>query len=172
MSLPALLEAARDAIRNKFSLNEYGCEVTPDGRPIPAAGRVFFAVHPSNWDNSANASLDERYSFQVTVTVRTGVPPLDRVGTNVILDKNGVLRLAAECRAFVSMNYDVMNAANNIIGAGASGFHEPQQFTGATWLGSKGPDWFFADGEDEFSGVAVELNFGRARLVQNIESQE
>jgi len=171
LSLRCYLQAVRDAIRQEYDLDGNGCEVQPDGRPVPIAGQEFWAVHPGGAGNAGRSYLDERVDLLVTLTVRTGVPPQDRIGVNVMLDENGALAKAEKLRAFLHSNYDVMAAANDLIGAAAAGFAEPLMFKRLTYLGPKGPDWFFADGtDDSTTGVAFELAFGDARRVQGIET--
>jgi len=173
MSIESLMQATRDTIRAAFKLDELGCEVMPDGRPTPMAGQVFFAVHPGGSNNSSDLSVDELFDFSVTLTMRTGVPPYDRIGTNVMLDRNGVLAMARRMAILVGMNYDLMNAANAIItgvASDANGFIRPPVFRSMQYLGAKGGDWFFADPDEDVSGLAVQVEFRDARRVQYLEA--
>lgn len=170
----AYLLATRNAIRTEFGLDEFHCDVTPDGKAAPISGQWYYAVHPGEMTNSAKNCLDERVGLRVTITIRTGVAPVDRVGQNAVTPSTGILARAKRLRALLHMNYAVMEAANALIsgeGVTVSGFSEPMRFLSATYLGPKGPSWFFADGQDEYTGLAVELRFGDARRVQYIESQ-
>ncbi len=172
MSLEALLQATRDAIRSRYNLGEMECEVTPDGRPIPACGQQFYAVHPSSSENtspSADVHVNEVYTFSVTASFRIGVSPQDRLGVHFMLDTAGPLAMARQMAlTVVNMNYDLLAAANVIIGADSNGFYKPPVYLGLTWLGAKGPDWFWAEDETE-CGLAVEARFGRAQRAQYIE---
>jgi hypothetical protein len=174
MSLPALMEATCKAIRAKFDLTELGCDVTPDAQPHPSCGEWFYAVHPgsvSNVSPRADVHVQEEYSFSVTVTRRTGVPPHDRLGPNAMLEKDGILGTARKMALeVVNMNYDLMGEANDLIGA-ENGFTKPPVYLGMNWLGPRGPSWFFAEGDDGdvASGLAVEVNFGRAVRTQYLE---
>jgi hypothetical protein len=175
MSLRALLAATRDTLRAALELDETGCEVCPDGRPHPAAGEWFVAVHPGGLTNQSTLALDERADLLVTVTRRVSDAPHDRIGENAVLDADGVLAKAEAARASVHMNYALMDAANAAIdgfGTTANGYVEPLAFQSLRYLGEKGPEWFFAEGGEEAAcGLAVELAFGRARRVQYIGGQ-
>ncbi len=173
MSLEALLQATRDAIRGKYNLSDMECEVCPDGRPVPGCGQQFFAVHPGSVENQSgpeDVHVDELFSFNVTATFRIGFSPQDRIGVSLMLEKAGPLAIARNMAlAVVNMSYSLMDAANVIVGDSANGFIKPPVYLGMTWQGPKGPDWFFAEDETE-CGVAVEVRFGRARRVQYIEA--
>jgi len=176
MSLRAYMKAVKNQIQTTYSVDQTGCDVTPDGRPVPVAGQVFYAVHPGTITNSRQNALDEQYGFSVTLTMRTGYAPWDRVGSNVIADDSGLLAKAEALRVLLNMNYTVMAAANALIpntpaagGSTVTGFVEPLVIQSVAYLGVKGPDWFFAEGvDDSATGVAVELRFGRARRVQDV----
>lgn len=173
----AYLQAVRDAIRTKYDLDVMHCEVTADGKAHPDAGEWYYAVWPGDLANSAQNCLDEQVSVNVTVTMRTGFTPPDRVGVSAIVPAGGLIRRVKELRAFLHMNYDVLDAANVYLNAAAgaetAGFKVPLMFQNARYLGPKGPDWFWADptGEDAITGLAVQITLGRARRVQYIESE-
>lgn len=176
----AYLEAVRDAIQAAFGIDGDRCEVTPDGKAHPNAGEWYYAVHPGSLTNAAQNYRDDRVGLYITVTMRTGFAPQDRVGQNVILGKNGLIRRCKAVAALVHMQYDPMYQANELLTAaavadgqpGASPFAEPLVLESMTYLGVKGPDWFFAEGQnDAITGLAVQMSFGRARRVQYDESQ-
>lgn len=173
----AYLQAVRDAIRAQFNIDQYHCEVTPDGKAHPDAGEWYYAVHPGSLSNQAVNYRKDIVGLYVTVTMRTDSIPQDRLGQEAVLDRNGIIRRAKALAAFVNMNYDIMNAANELLTAaadeaGASPFYLPLQFVEAAYLGPKGPDWFFAEGsEATVTGLAVQLSFGRAERIQYLETQ-
>ena len=164
MSMDLLLDAARDHVRSSLSLAPAECDRCPDGQPNPGSGERFVAISPGDIENSQINCLDERYSFDITVTVRTDAPPRDRKADGK------VWVLAEQVRAKVHMSYDLtarVTQANADVK-----FVEPPVFLGATYLGPQGPSWFWAEGQqDDASGIAVRLRFGRARRVQYIDDQ-
>ncbi len=174
----AYMAAFRNAERVALTLDEFHCEVTPDGRPTPISGQWYLAVHPGDSSNAAQNCLNELIGFKATLTMRTGFAPVDRHGREVLLAADGLLERASALAYRNHMNYAVMNAANLLIPGTAeyvaanggtrtvAGFVEPLAFLSMQYLGVKAADWFFAEGQDKYSGLAVELRFGRARRVQ------
>lgn len=165
-----LLQAVRDVLRTAFSLTEADCQVTADGRPDPACGQVFLAVHPGTSDNAARNYLDERVSFFVTITYRTGYTPQDRIGEAVLIDPQaGLLRFASRVKAALHMQYDVLAAANALIDGfddTTNGFVEPPGYRSAVYLGPQGANWFWGEGvADDTTGLAVQLTFDGARRI-------
>lgn len=162
-----------------LGLDDSNCRAMPDGRPTANCGQLFIAVHPGNWSNSSNLNLDERFNLSVTVTVRAGFAPHDRVGTEVTYGEDGVLAWADKIEKAVHRKYHPTDQANQLLAqwagdATAYGFSEPLLFLDASYLGVKGPDWFTsddADGDDVPSGVAVELRFGKARRLQPADTE-
>lgn len=168
MSMDALLNAVRDRLRTAMVLTNLECDVCPDGRPNPDAGQRFLSVHPgdiaSNPSPSRKHALDEYYSFKVTVTVRSGQKPYDRKRDG------GVWTLAMQARAVIHMKSEVVALA----AAADPSFRitEFPVFRGATYLGPKGPDWFWAEGsETDPTGIAVQLNFGETRRLQYVDDE-
>jgi hypothetical protein len=159
----ALMDAVRDTIRSAVSLTPGECDVCPDGQPNPAAGQRFVAVHPAAVTNRQVHCLDEYYSFKVTVTKRTAMNPRDRKRDG------GVWELAAQVRNAVHMSYAITAAAT--AAESNASFVEPPVYEMTTYLGPKGPDWFWAEptgGERDPTGIAVELSFGKCRRVTYI----
>lgn len=165
MSMDALLDAVRDTLKTGMSLSALECDVCPDGKPNPDAGQRFLSVWPGDIQNAQKHCLDEYYSFKVTVTTRTAQNPRDRKR------EGGAWALAMQARALIHMKSEVVAAAavldpNFVI-------TEFPVFQTGTYLGPKGPDWFWAEGnEQDPTGIAVELSFGRVRRLQYVESQE
>lgn len=161
--MDALLDAVRDRLRSVLALAPGECDVTPDGQPNPNAGQRFIAVWGGSVTNQQINCLDENYSFKVTVTKRTAQNPRDRKRDG------GAWKLALQIRGLLHLNYDVTNAIvaayPNIV------FTKPARFVSATYLGPKGPDWFWADptgSERDPTGIAIELAFDGARKITYI----
>ena len=186
MSLRAMLQATRDAIRESLHLDKTGCQVTADGRPDPMCGQEFWAVHPGGTSNRAINHLDESIDILVTLTQRIGVYPQDRIGEEAVLHAvDGLMARAEAVRALVHMTYDLLHGANRLIPGTTeycethggtprvNGFVTPPMFQSMTYLGPKGREWFWAEGvADDTTGLAVQLSFTAARRLQYYESDE
>lgn len=162
-AMDALLDAVRDHLRSVLSLSEHECDVTPDGQPNPSCGERFVAVHSGDVENTQAHCLDERYSFRVTVTKRLSANPRDRQR------EGGVWKLALAVRAKLHMSYAVTALA--LAKNAQVSFTVPPVFTRGSYLGVKGADWFWAEGQD-VAGVAVELLFTRAERLTYIDEAE
>jgi hypothetical protein len=178
----ALLYAVRDAILGGgFGYDESSCEVMADGQPPARCGKLFVAVHQADSrpgpDN--DNSLQEYFGFTVTVTIRAVAPP-DRIGNSEIAvrqaDRKGLNRRLEELRAFLHMNWGVLQDANNNLAAWATettgtvyGFCEPARYRGCSKPRLVGADWFSAapGGKQQF-GVAADLTFADCRRMQAI----
>lgn len=191
--MSALQMAMKTAIQSFLGLTpgvdvaDDTCDITPGGMPKANSGQIFYGIvgDEGGFNNDADASLDERYDLDVIITLRSDYCPPDRAGVELFVSNGtnnvdatttiGLWPRAQALRAKFHMNYTVMNDANTNaaygIGAGANGFDEPLKFRGARGLGSKGPDWFMAQGDRDWSGVAVRVSFGGARRVQKIEAE-
>lgn len=152
-------------------------DVTDDGRPKPHSGQKFYGIVGTNFSNSARESLDEEYSVEIVVTLRAGYVPAHQID-DLITGSTGLWALVEVIRAHVHMNYVIMWDANENAtygcnpAAAENGFVQPLRFSGAEYLGAKGPDWFGAEGHDDaITGVAAKLRFDFARRVQVIEEQ-
>lgn len=152
-----------------------------DGEPPPRCGKRFFSVHRGGRTNSARHSLDEEYTFYVTITLRVN-EPFDKIGVSLLSQfqtaKNGLDVLADQVRSVIHMSYPIMNAANATILADVStqtvppatvyGFSEPPVFMGDDDPRRVGASWFNASVEDANPpiGIAQTLRFGHARRLQ------
>ncbi|WP_020474923.1 hypothetical protein [Zavarzinella formosa] len=151
-----------------LSLSADVCDEQPDGQPPPNAGQVYYAVHEGAWTNTADESLDEYCGVCVTITLRAGYAPRDRIALALLRDLRA--RRAA-VRAAIHDNYDLMNLANTKLGPAVNGFVEPLRFRDAGRPQTKGPDWFYAEAAGHpVAGVTVTLVFEKARRVQTLES--
>lgn len=184
MSQLALLTAVRNVLRQAapygLGLPIAQCEVMFDGQPPPVCGELFVAVHPGDWNAVDVEGLEEEFGVDITVTVRVGKVPRDGMGLNALIGPAGASldgRLE-QIRALLhldSVQDQVLNQANQIIGNSANGFVEPLRFRGCSRPEPKGPDWFGAEANGHGPlppvGLAQTLHFGGARRVQHIESE-
>jgi hypothetical protein len=153
------------------------CDITEDGAPKPNSGQAFYGIVGNEFGNQSTTSLDEEYRIKVVITLRAGYSPDDKVGTEILTKATTGLWARVEAlRAHLHMNETLRADANtnatygcNPIGT-ENGFVQPLRFSGARYIGAKGPDWFSAEGQDDaVTGVAAELSFDFARRVQVIE---
>lgn len=175
MSMPALLDATAAHIRAECGYDSKMCDVQPDGRPEPASGQVFVAVHDGEWTHGpVEEALDEYFGVRVTVSLRIAYVPQDRQGQESVRKaRTGIYARAEAIRAAVHMSYGLMDAANAIIGAAANGFVEPLRFVSSSGVRLESSSWWDAHEDDEpgdrSAGLVLELAFGRARRVQRFD---
>jgi hypothetical protein len=175
--------AVRDWLRRPTTeggcgLSDTECDLSFDGSPPPVCGERFVAVHAGSWVGSGNRNcLEEVYGVQVTVTVRMGRAPRDRIGNLLVGPEGEALDRTLEA-VRASLHADprsewVRQRANEIIGVADNGFVETLAFLGGGQPQAKGPEWFGAVvGEDQGPmpvGIAQTLTFGRAKRVQVVE---
>jgi hypothetical protein len=179
VSQRALLIAVRDRIRDRLNYGPTECDVRPDGRPIAAASETYVAVHEGEWRGVDCEGLDELFGIDVTVSVRSGVTPDDRLGESLMVGPAG-MSLDEKLRGIVALlhrdppDYPVLNAANVLIGAGGNGLVVPLRFSHADRTKIADPKWFWgppAEEDDCPAGLYRTLHFVEAERVQTIESQ-
>lgn len=167
-----LLLATRDHLRVGLGLPDdpLTCEVTADGRPLPMAGEVFYAVHPGGSANSNVQNLMETYTVYVTVTRRIGQVPYDRVGTDVLAAaSDGLLALAEAARAVLHEDFALTYAATALLPAGWHGYDEALVYRDTSAPTPRTGQWFQAKAATE-SGLSVTVRVEGALRVQRIES--
>ena len=184
--IDALLFAVRDGIRGAgFGYNSAAeCEIMDSGMPPQRCGSIFVAVHEGSSRSTATRNLDERFGFNVTLTMRVSVP-LDRVGDQLMASKlartsgKGQPSFNArieQLRAYLHMNWTVCvgtiaGQANGNLAAwtpsgSVYGFVEPAQFTGREMPQLVGGEWFGAAPDAKDVGLKCELRFDGARRMQ------
>lgn len=183
--IDALLFSVRDAIiAGGFGYSASTCEVMDSGEPPPRCGKEFVAVHQAATRTSSETDnkLEEYFGFSVTRTQRI-VAPLDQVGWKELAIKlakqTGFNRRCEQLRAFLHMNWGILQDANNNLKAWAPdnqgtvyGFCEPARYRGMEKPKIVASSWFRAEhpqgkGDDHF-GIVSELTFGDARRFQPI----
>jgi hypothetical protein len=198
MSMVALLGATKQTIQTMLGLTagaqvgDQTVDITDEGQPKPMSGDVFYGIIGNGFSNSSDQYLkEEDYGVDIIITMRTDVIPSDQIGNAVLTalktttNTGGLWARVEELRAYLNMNYDLLDLAGGTlvskvwtggqtysIPSNRNGFWHPLQFTRATYLGVKGPDWFWAEGRDPApTGVAARVSFGYAARTQTIESQ-
>lgn len=160
-------------LKTQLALDATNCGEMIDGRPPPFAGQFFYSVDESQWENASDLSLDERLGVAITITLRADATPADRMTTPL----QELRRRARQVRVAVHMNYDLLNLVNAAINTEAgqteNGLVEPLKFMDGGRPMIRGPDWFWAEGEDQaITGISRTLIFRDALRVQTIESME
>lgn len=171
MSRRALKLAVRNEIRTTLSYAVKDCDTGMDGRPPPSCGQVFVSVHSGRRTSSSRECLEEEYSISVTVTMRVG-PGWDRF-TQEMIDKatTGLEQRADNIRVCVHrdcMDNRIRVAANALITGDSNEFAEPLMFEDDEPPREVGPDWFHAEGVGT-AGLVMQLNFGKAKRIQNLD---
>lgn len=187
MSMAVLLQAVRDRVKAILSWDDSQVNVALDGQPPPFSGQQFAVVHPGALVNSAMNYLDEKYDVSITVTLRSDYSPPDRLGAEILVKATTGLYATVEAlRAGLHMDYTgTLGLCGGSYGAGVwaggqsyslpatvNGFVEPLMFQRAGKPEPKGPDWFWAageDGDEATTGVAVQIDLVGARRIQKIE---
>lgn len=173
MSLRALMLAAKSTLQTLNTWADTDCDVGVGPEPAPVCGELFIRIHPGAWDcltSEAGGDLDESFGLQITVSRRLPYSPQDREGVEVLLkETDGLVEKAALIRKQVHMSYDLVNAANTILGVSVNGFVEPLRFRSASIPAVRSADWFSAE-DDNHSGLSTTLMFTGARRVQTLES--
>lgn len=182
MALDVLLLAVRDRLREKLNgqVESANIEVTFDGRPFGMATETFVAIHEGEWQPdgtiaNSDECLPERFGVQVTVTMRCGFAPFDRIGTEVLADASrGLLMICRLVLVALHMRYEVLHAANDRLAENVNGFFHPLVFADGGMTTPRGPQWFQAKTrsmkQDPPAGLSRTLSFRDAQRVQTIES--
>lgn len=153
MSMAALLNATKAYIQTTIlsltpgvdSADIY-CDVTEEGQPKPNSGQLFYGLVGRSITNDSDASLDEYYAFDVTITLRTGYVPDDRIGNQLIIaalaggtsdPPGGIWALTELLRAGwrqasntggLHMNYQILSLAGGTPWTSAGGY-VPQSYS-------------------------------------------
>lgn len=198
MSMDALLQGFRNALRARLGDSRgQVVQVSDDGRPPPTCGQVFYGIVGGEVQNNSDQDdqLDESYSLSVLITLRASYTPEDRFATELLVrdripttpgppqpsatnatnrNKGGIWRRAEDLRVWGHGNWtDIMTAANEAAGGDAvQGFCEAMKFRKITFLGTKDYAWFGCEPDDESpaAGVAIRVDFDKARRIQEIST--
>ena len=173
----AIIAQLRDTVLNGgLALTTKDSGYTPVGGMPPAmCGERYVGVRiGARATSRVHAGLAEEYTAIVTVTMRTGRAPHDRLGAGLMELANGFDDLVDDVRACLNadmLDARVINRANAII-AGAGG----PFVTGMEFLGDDDPfvvagDWFHAESAQP-CGVVQHLRFGRVSRLQSYVSSQ
>lgn len=183
--IDALLHAVKDNLRREVpGWTPANCEVMADGQPPPYSGDWFAAIHQAGSRSTMMNALDERFDFSVTLTVKVGGVPLDRVGNKLLAVplardlalKTGWNARAEQIRAFLHMAWGVLQEANTLLSTWEPGnipvygFCEPAHFAGMDMPYLVGGEWFAAQPEAQDVGLVGEIKFADCRRLQAIAS--
>jgi hypothetical protein len=171
--MTAAINAVVAHLRSTLSLNDTDCDAQPEGQPPPNSGKIYYAVHQGDWkihEEGSDNSLDEIYGVKVTITLRAGGVPTDRLDAEIYTQA----RLqAAKVRSAIHVDYTLFNAINALLDAGEQPFNEPLRFRVIEGPTKKKPDWFYSDQKESkaVSGVAITVVFSGLRRTQDISTQ-
>lgn len=189
--LDALLYAVKDGLLNpdnRLPYSDSTCRIMVDGKPPPYLGEWWLSIHEGGVQSICTETLDEYYSFNLTLTKRVSVP------IDVFAEKVQALKMARQLaqqadanhlgfnarrdqlRAFFHGNASVIAKANQYLvqwatGEEVYGFCEPPRFQGyssslmrgAEWLSAKPPE---SEEEQVEAALVCQLNFGKCRRFQ------
>lgn len=171
MSQSSLLYAVKTFILQKFtynnqSINEEICDVMPDGRPHPSAGELFISVHPGGSRGSNDEVLWAIHSVNLSITLKTGRSPVDRVGTHDMIKKRlGILEVGQKLIETIHMNYHILQIANSYIDNPANKWVEPLRFNNSPPPRMMSADWVHStEGTD--IAIMQYISFSNAVRVQ------
>lgn len=182
MSQSALCLAVRDTLRDVLRLGTEPnyCDLALGGMPHPAAGQVFYAVHPGGWETiNGDYDLGETMGAKITVSKKLGDTPKDRTLTAAwSTPVSGLDALARAAILAIHRNQAVRAAANAILGATDALDGTPNGFETELWFQGADPEpvprdyeWFGAappSGSVAVMGISITLRFGLADRVQTI----
>lgn len=180
--MSAILTTYRDAIRTHLGLSGQTAErtvaITDDGKPHPACGQQFYGLVGGQFsNNSGQGYVDGYLGISIYLTLRAPVIPTDKAGDELIIkaqtanapNTGGIWPRAWWLHEYLKTNrITLMNSANVLLDGDTNtrGFCEPFLLQSFAFLGVKGPDWFWAEGQDDApSGMALQINLDRCRYV-------
>jgi hypothetical protein len=153
-----------------LSLGAEACDEQPDGQPPPWDGETYYAVCEGEWTNDADEYLGEYMGLEITITLRAGYAPVDRLNVEL---KRRLRTLAAQLRAKLHSSENHMVKVNARLAGTEQQFVEPIRFRGFGKITPRGPDWFWAEADAETqdapSGLSITGTFARARRVQGLD---
>jgi hypothetical protein len=176
--IDALLLAARDRLRTDLGYDARTCEVMPDGKPQAKAGNYFVAICQGPSSCRSMNSLDEYFSFALTLSMRVTVPQ-DRIGDQLLARKLaaeiGFNARANALAVALHMDWLLLQAANTLLvemnpqAVEVYGFCEPAHFAGMDVPSLIGGEWFGGKAGDRPEALVAEIRFEDARRMQALQ---
>lgn len=172
-------------INANIGYNKINCQIMPDERP-PAGflGEHFISVWQGPITGLSDNCLNESYSWNVTLTARTGMVPRDRIGDRALACRiantpgpNGAPSFNArmdQLRSMSHMAWGMLQDANNILMelSGSSnlvyGFYEPARVRSIGDLSVVGDDWFDAEPDNSSMAIKETISLQEAKRFQPI----
>lgn len=179
MAMFALLQATRDRLRSRLSLDRSTCRVMKNARPSAISGDLFYAVFGLSWspgDPDINRGLDEYFGVGVCISARLNYIADDDQAEEAYV-KIGASMEEALRRVIIEVhqNYDLLGDANQLLGTSPNKIIEPLRWQGGDATPVEvGADWFHAgygnmidpDQGEDLAGLTITANFGQARRIQ------
>lgn len=180
MSFAALLVRVRNILRDNLSdlLPPEHILIMPDGRPAPACGDRFIAIHATSWrprpgDDDMNRGLSELFDFDCTITYRTPFIPQESIGDEIFL--KSLEGMEALCRLIIICIHQNID----LLGLDEDGeLLEYPRWAGTSLPTPVGPDWFYSSPDQgegfEYiqSGLTMTVSFRDAHRMQTYEDME
>jgi len=145
------------------------------GQPPPAAGLVYYGIEAksASYNSSQADHIDMSFAASVTITLKAGIAPSDRMARQLMLKgSTGIYDRADALAMYLHGSYALTTKANVLLGGvgdTSQGFCEPLCFRGRTEVDVKGPDWFWCENAQMPSaGLAITVSWGGARYVKGL----
>ena len=180
MSLTALLPAVADAIRSAAGLDQRECNIQPDDQPPPGmTGTRYVAICGGYWNPGipVNDGLTEEFGVNVTATIRLNAIPLDRRTNNLYLEHlRAIEPLVRRIIVAVHLNWDIIHAADNVLGSTANPFTSPFTLQSCDARPRMvGAEWFWEDPvttKVPMAGLVMSASFGGCQRHQSTTTLE
>lgn len=152
------------------------CGIHATGEPPTIKGQWYFAIHPVNAGGTSKQAdhVDNIFTVAITLSVKTTMVPMDRVGDAVMVGDRQALDVVNHLIGDrgIHGNYGIITAATGFLGGAAEtrqGFVGPLYFQGQEWT-ARGPEWWRLSGsESRHFGYSIETRFQGANYVRGTE---
>lgn len=160
--------------------NSAGCDLCDAGRPtIPFQGLVFFGIHGGQVVSNNRVGgyySDERYDFNVTVTMKAARVPRYKIGTVTLsTTESGLFYLLDLVKAALHGYLPLSEEASLLLLQDYPGgqeflFGEPPLFQGSDIPVERSGDWFNAkqDSQGAMMGMSSTSRFNGLRMIRSI----
>lgn len=179
MSMDAILEATASQIRTELNITIDDCDVRPEGRPPAVMGDFYVGVDEASVRAGDKALLHELLAIEITLTLRTGQVPNDRLADIYRDTRKQLGELERKVIKAVDARREVTAAADKILdifgpvdgslvptGANGDRFQLPLYYMGRGRSLPKTGEWAGST-DDNATFYIRTLNFGGALREQN-----
>ncbi len=158
------LTAVLDLLQHRIGLDKTQIGIRLQGRPPATCGQYFYAIHPLSFSGeSFDTTIQYRIAFGITVTMRTGHIPDDRMAGKAYLGEDG---LDSRCQRVIEIlefnRFSLLTEINNRFKA-ENEYVEPVQWESLEVPPRPvGPEWFSEDlnnADVRNFGIASQITF-------------